>query len=101
MIIKSKEMKDEKKIFREPSTYCNIMEGRPCRAASFDWNFWQVAITGPAERGGIVYERILFERMIKELNFTIYTSKKQETRNLPKRNFIKELKKCEYGIEWV
>lgn len=89
----NKEMKDEKKIFREPSTYCNIMEGRPCRAASFDWNFWQVAITGPAERGGIVYERILFERMIKELNFTIYTSKKQETRNLPKRNFIKELKK--------
>nr|XP_034328281.1 uncharacterized protein LOC105346032 isoform X2 [Crassostrea gigas] len=80
---------------KEQSTYCNIMEGRPCRAACFDWDFRNVAITAPAEREGIFNERQRFVMMIKNLNFTIYPSEKEVkvTRNLPKRNFIKELKK--------
>lgn len=76
------------------------MEGRPCRAACFDWDFRNVAITAPAEREGIFNERQRFVMMIKNLNFTIYPSEKEVkvTRNLPKRNFIKELKKCEYRV---
>nr|XP_034328253.1 uncharacterized protein LOC105325615 [Crassostrea gigas] len=80
---------------QKQSTYCNIMEGRPCRAACFDWDFREVAFTGPAKREGIYYERQKFMTMVKELNFTIYPSEKEVrvTRSLPKRNFIKELKK--------
>lgn len=79
------------------------MKGRPCRAACFDWDFREVAISGPAKREGIFLERPKFVKMIKELNFTIYPSEEEVivTRNLPKRNFVKELKRCEYGIEWV
>lgn len=79
------------------------MKGRPCRAACFDWDFNGVATSGPAKREAIFVERPKFVEMIKELNFTIYPSEKEVkvTRNLPKGNFVKELKRCEYGIEWV
>lgn len=95
----------KKNYFRKQSTYCNIMEGRPCRAACFDWEFIDVAKTGPAARRGTFRERKNFLKMIERLNFTIYmypTNKKTIiTRNLPKQNFIEELKRCEYGVECI